>query len=185
MTKEFLKKTIRYILGLLLCIGIILPAAYLYTSFSGGVLFFSAFIIAFLCSFAGLVFWIKKQKEPFETFLVFLTYFLFSASFLYFGPVTLDRSLSAFIYFYAVENGSISSDIYKNNDQYFEPYVKRRFTDAEKIGFLKCSSGVCFPSLKAKFLYYSLYPFGKLTKTLVNYDEFKIMMNERSSLQDI
>lgn len=166
-----------YILGLIVSILTMFPITYIYTTYKQGVLFFSAFIIAFCCSFIGFFIWRKYYKEKFENFLVFCTYFLISSIFIYFGPVTLDRSLSAFIYFYSVENTEINTDIFEK--KYFDKYIQRRFDDGEKIGFLKCEKNICKPTLKTKLVYYSLYPCGKLSKTLTEYDKFKAMLEEK------
>ena len=109
--------------------------------------------------------------------MVFCTYFLISSIFIYFGPVTLDRSLSAFIYFYSVENKEINTDIF--DAEYFDKYIQRRFDDGEKIGFLKCYNSICKPTIKTKIVYYTLYPCGKLSKTLTEYDKFKSMLEKK------
>lgn len=168
-------KLLYYFLSLILSTILMLLVTSLYTCFEKhGVLFFSAFFIAFLCSFIGLGVWYIKYKNGFENFLIILTFIMFNTLFVYFGPVTLDRSLSSFIYFYSVEENSIPRDIF--NKEYFEPYVQRRFEDGEKIGYLKCSEQFCYPTLKSKLTYWVFYPFGRLTGTLSNYDEFKQMM---------
>lgn len=162
-----------------------LAITYIYTKITDGVLFFSAFIIAFISSCAAFLLWLKKNKNPFENFLVLLTFILFNTLFVYFGPVTIDRSLSSFIYFYAVENKTISaSKIY--NEEYFKPYIQRRFDDGVKIGFLKCdNSGLCTPKLKTKITYYSLCPIAKITGTLGEYKEFKKMMDDRKYINNM
>ena len=91
------KKITVFISSLILSILIMLPVTYVYASYKKGVLFFSAFLIAFLCSLVGFLIWHRFYKEKFEGFLAFCTIFLISTIFIYFGPVTLDRSLSSFI----------------------------------------------------------------------------------------
>ena len=103
---------------------------------------------------------------------------MISTIFIYFGPVTLDRSLSSFIYFYSVENGQITRNIYDEN--YFSTYIQRRFEDGEKIGFLECDEHYCRPTLRTKFVYYVLYPCGIASKTLNEYYKFDKMMDNKT-----
>jgi len=153
-----------------------LPLIYFYKSFSNGVLFFSAFSIAFLSSFVAFFIWRKFYKEFFESFLVFCTLFTSSIIFVYFIPVSLDRSLSSFIYFYSVENEKITKQIH--NQEYFENYIQRRFEDGEKIGFLKCDKNNCYPTFKTKLAYYILYPLGRFSNTTKEYENFKNMVEK-------
>ncbi len=112
--------------------------------------------------------------------MVLVSFFLFNILYSFYITIILDRSLSGFIYFYTVENKSISMDIY--NESYFRPFVERRFEDGQQLGFLECDSKTrtCTPTLKNKFIYYVTYPIGKLTGTLKNYDRFKIFMEENN-----
>lgn len=168
---NFKNKFLIFIGGLILSLILMLPITYIYQLKNDNVLFFSGFTIAITASILGFCVWIKYFKEPFETVLVLLIYILFNTIFIYFGPVTLDRSLSSFIYFYSVENKEISSEIF--NEEYFKPYIKRRFKDGEIFGFLKCENDICHPTLKTKITYYTLYPLGKITGTLKEYKNFE------------
>ncbi len=173
----FYKKLLQYCLCLIVSTVFMLLVTYIYTlNKDHGVLFFSAFFIAIVSSVAGWGLWYIKNKNLFENFLVVFTYILFNILFIYFGPVTMDRSLSSFIYFYSVERGEIPVEIF--NDEYFRPYVKRRFEDGEKIGYLNCQDRVCKPKLKTRITYYVLYPLGRITNTLTAYDEFKVMADK-------
>ena len=172
------KKITVFISALVVSILIMLPVTYIYASYKKGVLFFSAFLIAFLCSLVGFLIWHKFYKEKFEGFLSFCTIFLISAIFIYFGPVTLDRSLSSFIYFYSVENGQITRNIY--DEDYFSAYIQRRFEDGKKIGFLDCDENYCRPTFKTKLVYYILYPCGIASKTLNEYYKFDKMMDNKT-----
>ena len=172
-----MKKPLHFCLLLLFSIFLMFPVTYIYKTFFGGVLFFSAFAIAFFSAFLAFLVWLKFYKEKFEGFLVFMALFFVSVIFIYFAPVTLDRSLSSFIYFYAVENGEIKKDIY--DEKYFSKYIERRFTDGDKIGFLNCSDEICKPTIKTKIVYYLLYPCGKFSNTMDEYEKFKQMMNAK------
>ena len=158
-------------------IGVMFPLTSFYKTFSEGVLFFSAFGIAFIAALLSFFIWRIFYKENFESFLIFSTLFFISVIFIYFAPVTLDRSLSSFIYFYSVENKEIPRDIYE--EKYFSEYIDRRFTDGEKIGFLSCDKKNCKPTLKTKIVYYLLYPCGKISNTTTEYNKFKSMLKNK------
>ncbi len=170
-------KLISFLICFIISIVLMLSAVLLYRIFYNGVLYFDAIFIGILAAFVSFLLWTHFNKEKFEALLVFMSLALFNILILYFGPVTLDRSLSSFVYFYSVENGSIPEHIY--NDEYFIPYIDRRIIEGEKMGFLSCNNEVCNPTFKAKFLYYLLNPIGRVTKTLNNYDEFKLMLNSK------
>ena len=156
---------------------------YFYTKLMRNVLFFDAIFIAFICSLVIGIIWVHYNKNKlFENFLVIFSAALFNIIFIYLGPITLDRSLSSFIYFYAVEKGEINADVVFD-EAYFKPYIKRRFTDGEKIGFLSCSDdNICKPTQKTKIIYRVLYPLGKVSHTLENYKNFKSHINQKNKI---
>ena len=175
------QKILFYILGLFLSVAILLAITFLFSYINQGVLFFSAFMIAIISGILGSLVYTIREKDGFTNFLVIFSYVLFNLFFIYIGPVTLDRSLSSFVYFYSVENGSISRDIYR--DEYFHPYIQRRFDDGVKIGYLKCENNICKPTFKTKFTYTVLYPIGRMSNVLRNYDEFSDFMKKLDSKQ--
>lgn len=170
-----MKKLLQYFLCLIITTAIMLSVIFIYTKFTNGVLFFSAFLIAILSSIIGVLLWVLNNKNFFENFLVLMTFSMFNILFVYFGPVTLDRSLSSFIYIYSAENGKITKNIYDEN--YFNKYILRRFEDGEKIGYLKCDNNYCYPTIKTKITYFILFPLGKISGTLKNYDEFSAVID--------
>ena len=174
-----IKKFSIYFISFLFVLCLMLFCTYLYVYFEKGVLFFDAFVIAFLCSLVGFFIYRKFYKEGFEGFLVFCTYFFLSSMFVYLGPVTLDRSLSSFIFMYSVEKGEITTDIFDKD--YFYTYIQRRFEDGEKIGFITCKDNICKPTIKSKLLFNTLYPIGKVSKKLDNYDEYREMLIKKTS----
>ena len=175
---NLLKKLLQFMFCLIIATVSMLIYTYIYKSTQPeGVFFFNAFIIALLGGITGTIIWTIKNKDLFENFLIFLVFSMFNTLFIYFGPVTLDRSLSSFIYFDSVQYGSVSKDIF--DDTYFEPYVQRRFTDGAKIGYLKCDDVNCYPTLKTKITYTILYPLGKLTNTTQDYENFKKFYNKK------
>lgn len=169
--KEFLKKFSYFILCLLIGILTIIAAFNILIK-QGDVVYFKVYPIAILGTIIASIGWIIKYKDLFENFIVSFAYLCFFCFFLFIGPATLERSLSVFIYFYSVQNGSIKQNYY--DETFFQNFVTRRYDDGQKIGFLKCNSdGLCKPTLKTKILYRIFYPYGKLTKCLYYYDEFK------------
>ena len=171
------QKILLYVLGLFFSMFITLIITLLFNSINTGVLFFSAFVIAIISGILSSVIYTLKDRDIFTDILVIFSYVLFNLFFIYIGPVTLDRSLSSFIYFYSVENGSIDMDIYR--EDYFRPYIQRRFEDGEKIGYLKCENGICKPTLKTKITYGILYPIGKISNVLQNYDNFSEFVDNK------
>ena len=87
------------------------------------------------------------------------------------SPVFIDRSLSLFIYFYSVGNGTVKRDTL--NEQYYKKFFDRRIQDAENMHFISCDKNICTPKIKAKIAYYILFPIGKITNSLKNYNDFK------------
>lgn len=148
---------------------------------AGESVFFKVYGIAFTGTLAALILWILRYRNLFENFLVTISCMCFYSLFLFLGPATIERSLSFFIYFYAAENKTIQQDIFNGNEEYFQQFVSRRFEDGTKLGFLKCDeTGTCSPTVKAVVLYKVFYPFGKITKTLYFYDNFKNTIDSRN-----
>ena len=169
-------KFLLYFAGMIISIIVSLVGIFIFMFFNN-VLFFNALKIAFLSALIGGLFWYKYNKDKFELFVVTVSYIFCTSMFIYLGPVTVDRSLSSFIYFYSAENGSIPTHIL--DKEYFEPFVARRFSDGELIGMLKCDENHCEPRIKAKILYYILYPLSQITKTNKNYEIFRDNINNR------
>ena len=132
-------------------------------------------IIAIICSVLAVCVWTIKYKDNFEKFLVFISILFFNMLLIYIGPLTVNRSLSTFIYFYSVENGSVKKDLYK--EAYYKDFVARRYTDGQIFGFLSCDEAVCKPNIRTKMFYYVLSPIGKITASDKHYKEFKAFMD--------
>ena len=164
-------KIILYLCAGFLSLIALLIITYIFTIFDKGVLFFSAFFIAIISGLIGGIAFSYKEKDFFTNIIVTVSFILFGILFIYLGPISQTRSLSYFIYFYSVENGKISKKIY--NDNYFRPYVQRRFTEGEYLGFLKCDKEKCTPTTKAKLAYYTLFPLYKISHGIPYYNEFK------------
>lgn len=175
--KQFIKKFGYFVLSLFIGIIVMLFTANIFAAKAGEVMYFKVYIIALISAVMASGIWILRNKDWFENFVVSFAYLCFFCFLLFIGPATLERSLSVFIYFYAVQNGSIKQDIY--NDAYFRQFAQRRFDDSQTIGFLQCDEDrICTPTIKAKILYKVFYPYGRLTKCLYYYDEFKKMLDE-------
>lgn len=135
-------------------------------------LFFKALLLALICAGLGTLLYRKKHKDIFETILVFISYAASMTLFIYMGPVTLDRSLSSFVFIYAAQEKQIPADVY--NETYFRPFVERRFSDGEKMNFLICHpDGFCTPTWKAKLTYHLLFPLARFTHTDASYQQFR------------
>ena len=98
-------------------------------------------------------------------------YIFLGFSYLIMAPLAIDRSLSTFIFFYTVQNGSIQED--KISQKYIDDFVKKRFDDAVKGNFLKKEGEMYTPQFRAKLYYYIMYPLGNITNTLDNYKYFE------------
>lgn len=173
--KQIIKrKFFCYLFSLLISIAFLFFVIFLFNKLKGDeILYFNSIKFAFVSSIIGFLFWIKFYKDLFENFAVFLSLLFICIFTSYIGPTTLDRSLSSFMFFYSVENGYISKDI--KDEKYIDDYLKRRYSDAVKIGYFNCDDKNCYPTFKTKMTYYLFYPIGKLTSTLDNYYEFKSM----------
>ena len=118
----------------------------------------------------------KKCRKPLA-FLVFLCYFLSISFFSYLGPTTVDRSLSVFVYFYAVEENGIPENY--QNERYFKDFTKRRLEDGIKTGMLSKEGNIYKPTIKSKILYGIFYPISVITGTDETYKKFKKSVKEK------
>ena len=171
------KKKIRYFIAYLFMVLFLTLIIISFFSYSlNKVLFFNSFLIALIVSVCFAYIWYVKNKNIFETFLCFLIFALISINMSALAPVFIDRSLSVFTYFYAVENGIIPNNIY--NEKYFKEFSLRRIEDANNMLFLKCNDNECIPTIKSKLAYYILMPIGKITNSMKNYNEFKNVLDK-------
>ena len=175
MNTEILKKFAIFFLGICFSLFLTLAITYFFQRQNNGVLFFSAFNIAIISGILSSTIYLAIYRDKFTYFTILLSYILFNALFIYLGPVSLDRSLSSFIYFYSVENGKIRQDIF--DEKYFRPYIQRRFDDGVKIGYLKCDNEICYPTAKTKMTYKLLHPLSKFSGVIHNYNDFKNHFN--------
>lgn len=172
-----LKKFITYFAGIMVSLFILLTVTHIFVKQDSGVFFFSAFYIAIISGFLGSLIYLITDRDRFTYFVTLVSYVSFNALFIYLGPVSLDRSLSSFIYFYSVERGEISRNIF--GEEYFKPYIERRFQDGIKIGYLKCDDKICRPTQKTKLTYKFLYPISKFSNVINNYNDFKKYMDTK------
>ncbi|MBR6127839.1 hypothetical protein IKQ21_09160 [bacterium] len=172
-----IKQFVTYFAGIIVSLFLMLVITHFFVLKDCGVLFFNAFFIAAVSGFLGSLIYLFVDRDKFVYFVVLVSYVLFNALFVYLGPVSMDRSLSSFIYFYSVEKGQTTQNVF--SEEYFRPYILRRFEDGVKIGYLRCDGGVCYPTAKTKYTYKFLYPLGKFTGVMKNYDEFKLYMDKR------
>lgn len=141
------------------------------------IMFNFTILIPIFVSISAIGIWKIKYKDAFEGFLVFWVILLCSLLVMYIGPFTINRSLSTFIYFYAVENGEINKNNYDKT--YLDEFIKRRYDDGEKFGFLDCNNDICRPNIKTRIFYYILSPLGKITTSDKYYKQFKSIQNKK------
>ena len=178
-TNLLFKKLIWYGLGFCVAsVFCLLAIRFLATYIHETSIFFKALLLALICAGAGTLLYRRKYKDIFETILVFISYAASLALIIYMGPVTLDRSLSSFIFIYAAQEGSIPADIY--DETYFRPFAERRFKDGEKMNFLnRDNNGFCTPTWKSKLTYRVLYPLAHFTQTDDSYQQFRSFVKAR------
>ena len=153
------------------CLAIFTGILYLaFTHETGLVLLYLPFGIGFI-SLLGPFFWFYRYRNGFESFLVYVTLFASLFTFLIMAPFVVERSLSCFIYFQAVEEGSVSPEGISHD--FITPYIQKRFDDGAKGGFLTKQGNTYLPTNRAKLFYAIYYPLGLLTNTLNNYHHFK------------
>ncbi|MDY6407726.1 MAG: hypothetical protein SPL08_03370 [Pseudomonadota bacterium] len=156
-----------YLLCLVIFIGI-LHAAFAYGA--GLVLLYIPLGIA-LVSLLGPAVWLYRYKNGFESFLVYITLCASLLTFLIMAPLVVERSLSCFLYFKAVEDGSVAQEAI--SPDFITSFVQKRFDDGVKGGFLTRQDNTYLPTPRSKLFYGIYYPLGFLTNTLDNYHQFK------------
>ena len=156
-----------YLLCLIIFTGI------LYLAFARGAGFVLLYVplgIA-LVSLLGPAFWLYRYKNGFESFLVYITLFTSLFTFVIMAPFVVERSLSCFVYFKAVEDGSVAQSAI--SPDFINSFVQKRFDDGVKGGFLTRQNNTYLPTPRSKLFYSIYYPLGFLTNTLNNYHQFK------------
>ncbi len=162
---------------LMLFVGILFV---LFTKGAGLVLLYMPILSVFIAGI-GAGIWYLKYKTGFETFLVFISYTCCLFSFVIFGPMVVERSLSSFIFFEAVENGIVDSNTIP--DDYMHAFIQKRFDDGVTGGFLIQKSAHEYePTLRSKLFYGIVYPLGVLTNTTRNYQVFKSAVHPENTL---
>ena len=171
MKKTLTQKLICFILCGFLYLMLLCCALWvLYALTPKEVLFYTPYAI-FIGALIAIIIWYQWQKDIFETLLVFFCYITAGFSFVFLAPYAVDRSLSTFIFFYAVEH-----DGYPQNslsDKYMEQFYQRRLEDGTNGGFLIKEDNLYKPTLRAKIYYNLMYPIGIATNSLKNYQIFK------------
>jgi len=159
-------------LCVLLAVGIL---ALFFTVGAGLVLLWMPLLVGG-CALISVVVWWKHYNNGFESFLVYIASASFLFAFLLSAPFVVERSLSCFVYFYAVEEGSISVNQIPNS--FMEPFIQKRFNGGVSGHFLEKKGERYVPTTRAKLFYAVYYPLGQLTNTLSNYQHFKQTVNE-------
>ena len=143
---------------------------YSFTNGSGFVLLYTPLFIA-ITSLIGAISYYSKLKNLFETFIVYISYVGVGFAFIFLAPFAVDRSLSTFIFFYAVEHQAYPS--HQISNEYMHHFFEKRLDDGVKGGFLIKENNLYKPTARAKFYYTLLHPLGSATNMLDNYNTFK------------
>ena len=134
--------------------------------------------ISIFSSFIAICVWSIKYKSLFEKLIIFFCILFFNMLVIYIGPLTTNRSLSTFVYFYAVEKNEVNKNLY--DESYYKDFVYRRYLDGDKMGFLTCDESKCKPNIRTKIFYYILYPLSKITASDKHYKEFRKFADDKS-----
>ena len=91
-------------------------------------------------------------------------------SFVFLAPYAVDRSLSTFIFFYAVENGSFPENSVSLD--YMNKFYTRRLNDGLLGNFLEKREEFYYPTWRTKLYYFIMHPIGLATNSTYNYQMF-------------
>lgn len=156
--------------GGIIYLGILILSIRIVSLYGSGLVLLYIPWLVMLSSVIGLAFWLIRYRSLFETLLVFLTYLSFGFAFIVMAPIAIDRSLSSFIFFYAVEhNGFPKVELSRD---YKDDFFRKRIIDAHKGYFLVLEDNLYVPTFRAKMYYNLFYPLGKMTNMLGNYEQF-------------
>lgn len=168
---HFVNKFMHLIYGGVAFIIILIALVYVFSCYGSGLLLLWIPLLVLISSLVGGGIWFFCYKDLFETMLVWLIYLFFGFAFIIMAPIAIDRSLSTFIFFYAVEHQEFSKD--KISEKYIEDFINKRFEDGVKGGFLIKENEKYKPDYRAKIYYYIFYPLGIVTNTLGGYKKFE------------
>lgn len=174
---HFRKKICFFVLcGVVYLLTLITALCIFFTNSSGFVLLYTPIFI--LCSAAlGSFIWHKKYADAFETLLVYISYSSIGFAFIFLAPFAVDRSLSTFIFFYAVEHGYYPANAVSS--QYKDAFFQKRLEDGINGKFLIYENNIYKPTYRAKLYYSILFPLGIATNTLNNYKIFTAEINSQ------
>lgn len=134
------------------------------------VLFYTPYVILISIVIFGYV-WYFKQKDLFEAFVICVCFCCMNFSFVFLAPYAVDRSLSTFIFFSAVQNDGFKEDAVSS--QYMVDFYKRRLRDGVNGNFLAKKDDIYYPTIRAKMYYALMYPVGIVTNSMENYRKFE------------
>ena len=166
-----INKIFHLFIGGLLFVILLIVSVYICSLYSSGLLLLYIPYLVVFSSLSGVAYYAYWYKDVFEICIIWLLYIFGGFSFIVMAPIAIDRSLSTFIFFYTVQNGSIKEN--EISQKYIDDFVKKRFDDAVKGDFLKKEGETYTPKFRAKLYYYIMYPLGNMTNTLENYKYFE------------
>jgi len=170
MNKSFVKKLGLFLFCGLLYLAILCASLWILYSYTPkNVIFYTPYAI-FSGALISVAIWYIFQKDLFETVLVYCCYVTAGFAFIFLAPYAVDRSLSTFIFFYAVEHEGFPAD--KVSAQYMQDFYERRLSDSLTGNFLEQDGSTYRPKARARIYYHIMYPIGKMTNSLKNYQAF-------------
>ena len=141
------------------------------------VLFYTPYVII-LNTLIFAYIWLRKYKDKFESFLIFCCFACMNFSFIFLAPYAVDRSLSTFIFFYAVKhNGFHENSV---SSKYMNDFYRRRLKDGVNGNFLVKKDNIYYPTIRSKLYYSLMYPIGVSTNSLGNYQLFSNEVNRNA-----
>ena len=181
MIKFFLKRTVLFVIGVIICLILYLFGIRIYVNLSDDpIIFVASIVLAVLLPAVvysvGYKFW-KKAFDGYHIFLMYVSTVMLTVFLAVFGPVFIDRSISYHIAFYAAEQGEVN--INEIRDEFSVEIFDKRIHDAQAVGAIEMKDDENFvPTAKAKFIWWFLGGMGKWSNTLGTYEEMKEKVQE-------
>lgn len=179
INKDLLNKLCWVIGGGVIYVSLILLFMYIFFTYGSGMLLLYMPFFIFVTSFIGVLVWWYKFRDLFCSILLWLTYVGFGFAFIFLAPFAVERSMSTFIFFYAVQNDGIKE--LNLSKEYKDHFFEKRIEDGVKGHFLTKEGNTYKPTLRAKLYYHLLYPVGVVTNMLSNYEAFATEVNANTS----
>ncbi len=173
---EFMRKVFWFCLGGVIYLALVIALMFIFYKYGSGFLLLYMPVFIFGSSLVGVLIWWNKFRDIFDSILIYITYVCFGFAFVFLVPFAVERSLSTFILFYAVQNNYFPE--LKISQEYKDAFFEKRVDDAIKGNFLSKDEDGYKPTMRTKVYYNILYPLGKATNMLGNYEKFEQEVNQ-------